>query len=964
MYRRIRGLAAALILITAAVGLPVAVAVTVGNPLHAIGSISLDRASDGGVMAILAVVFYLAWLSFLVPVIVELATSVAARVAHRPQHRLRLPLLGPQQELARTLISAVLLVLPSAATAFSLAAASPPAHVQLAAVAPSADTMQVAHHDGGSSNHGIHKGSNARRHAQVASDRTYVIPGTGGMRSYWALAEHYLGDGQRWHEIWHLNAGRVHADGTVMDTPRRLAAGWTILIPSAHGEHSYDDDRSSPRDVTVEPGDSLSEIAAEHGIDDWHQIWRDNAGRVEPGGRSFDNPDLILPEWTITLPQHPSQHSDGSATPNGATSSGRPANGSRHQSPSAVPPAPAGPRPAADDPKRGAHASSTPSQPAVSRAPAPSSRPDRLGDHVSNSSHSENPIPLPLEVGLAAAAVLVALDRARRIAQRRRRPGHRLPPPPPLLRAAEARLRRGARSSHPATAAVQLAAALTQSRLAVSAVIARDDGAVDLIFDESPPTAPAPFLDRGGIWRLPADDAGFAFAAGDLDDPFPALVPIGRVAEGAILINLASSGPVSIAGDPPAVDRYLTTLVAALAGAPWADRLQIHVPIAIAGQVGALDRVVVEESPVVTHRPASPTQPTSSPRTKGLDNDEWCTTPVDLYCGWTAEDDLDGLLAVSTKAQGDVVVLINGPCPSTTVWTLDETQLSVPQLDEPVTITVDDETTIAGLGLIDHAATAPTVPMGDPDLPDLASQAPPAPEPAKMQLNLLGPVELVGTDHPRRSQTLNLLAYLALHRKGADRDQIATALWPEQVVSGKTNRNRILEARALVGGAITDGPRWRLENSVTTDWQLFTSLAAGEDSDQHAALRLVRGRPFAGLDSTEWIDLEGFRTEVEAAIVDLAISVAERDLDAGDYAAAFSAARSGLAASRYEERLHRLALRAAEAEGSTGKVRTLKREMSTALDLDIEPHGGIEPETLAMYEEMMAKRSSNSDARK
>jgi hypothetical protein len=100
---------------------------------------------------------------------------------------------------------------------------------------------------------------------------------------------------------------------------------------------------------------------------------------------------------------------------------------------------------------------------------------------------------------------------------------------------------------------------------------------------------------------------------------------------------------------------------------------------------------------------------------------------------------------------------------------------------------------------------------------------------------------------------------------------------------------------------------------------------------------------------------------VEAAIVDLAITVAEHDLAVGDYAAAFTAARAGLAASRYEERLHRLAIRAAQGEGSTGKVRSLKHEMRTVLDVDIERGDRMQPDTIALYEEMTGLRRVGSD---
>jgi DNA-binding SARP family transcriptional activator len=959
MHRRTRGLLAGIILLAATIGLPVAVAATIGDPLHAWTSIHARQASDIGVMAILAIVFYLAWASFVIPVAVEIVVTVTAWITHRPRREFRLPLLGAQQDLARTLISAVLLLLPSVAASVSTASVSSHAQPVTATLSAHSRPLHLAtngYEVGGQKSSVAPVSSD---HHPAARDRTYVIPETGGMRSYWALAEHYLGDGQRWEEIWHLNSGRVHADGTAMDTPRRLAGGWTILIPPAH-VHAPNRSGPSTREVAVKPGDTLSGIASTNGIEQWQQLWRDNAGRHEPDGQRFDDPDLILPGWTISLPDAVGLKVDGDRP---VVPHSNPPSDSRR----AGPESPSASRSTGSErTPSAAKGLPTPVLPKPTNTQLGPSRSTTSNEESKRSSQTVNPLPAPLEVGLGALAALVVLDRARRIALRRRRRGHRLAPLPPMLQQVEAQLRRHARQRHPTIAAVQLAAALTApQRVAIRAVIARNDGTVDLLIDGAPSDpAPPPFVDLGDTWRLPADAVGFAYAAEETDDPFPALAPVGQILDDSVLIDLGAVGPVSVAGDPDNVGRYLTSLVGALAGAPWADRLQIHVPAPIADRLGPLDRVIAENA----SRPATEivsrlvSSSHSDPGTMAdTEWTEWCTTPIHLYCGWKAEDDVAELLQLAADPRSEVLAVINGPHPKTTIWTLDGSQLTVPTLDAQVTIDLGTEAPAAA-DLIDFTATAPDVPLGDPRLPDLAAEAPSAAGPTVLQLNILGPVELRGVETPRRSQTLNLLAYLALHRRGVGRDQIVTALWSGQVVSGKTMRNRITEARALVGGAITDGPLWRLSESVTTDWQRFTALAAGDPTEQNNALDLVRGRPFAGLDGTDWIDLDGFRAEIEAAIVDLAITVAEREFASGDYTAAFNAARAGLVASRYEERLHRLAIRAADAEGSNGKVRSQQGEMRTALDIDIEPDDHIQPETLAVYEELLARRSVSTDA--
>ena len=85
------------------------------------------------------------------------------------------------------------------------------------------------------------------------------------------------------------------------------------------------------------------------------------------------------------------------------------------------------------------------------------------------------------------------------------------------------------------------------------------------------------------------------------------------------------------------------------------------------------------------------------------------------------------------------------------------------------------------------------------------------------------------------------------------------------------------------------------------------------------------------------------------------MEVAEHGLSVNDPAAAFAAARTGLNASPYEERLYRLAMRAADAEGSTGKVRNLMRELQTVLDIEVEPDDEMQQETIETYRELVNK---------
>jgi DNA-binding SARP family transcriptional activator len=950
---RLRGLTAAILLLAAVIGLPTALAGTVGDPLQSWPSLMGGQLSDTDVIAILAAVFWLAWLSFVIPAMLEMILAIRTRITHRPARHIRIPLLGGQQDLARHLIAAVLLLLPahSAAGSAPLVRGHPATNVAISTAAWTVPaTPRSAHHNGD------------HRTRATGRERSYVIPDVGGMRSYWALAEHYLGDGTRWREIWHLNQGRTHADGTVVDTPSQLHAGWTILIPSADNTDSatgHDHGGDGPTtQVTVADGDTLSGIAAQQGVSDWQQLWDANADRAEPHGQRLTDPDLIYPGWTLDLPTS-SPRPGREPGPSNGTSAHPPAAGhhpDRQTSPPdngtrGVPEGQSAPTPATP-PATKPPTTHDPIAPSASSAPAPIRAPQGHDQHL----HTGHRLPVvPLEIGLAAAAAVAALDRARRIAQRRRRVGHRPLPPPAPLRRVEADLRYAARVTHPAVAAVELATALTATSptaVDISFVTARDDGAVDLHL--GPPNSdvppPPPFVAIPGGWRLPAEATGFSFAVDSVDERVPALTPIGRTSDGQVLVDLAHHGPVSIAGDPDTVTQFLTQLAVALLATPWSGRVFLTVPATLRDQLGEQEHVTIENGP-----PALPSVVPSA--VTGAEEPGWCTTPIYLYLGWSAADPVDGLLQTAADPTTGVHAILNGAHHETSVWTLDGDRLTIPGIDEPVTVTLPEPDQPDASDLIAFTRSAEQAPVGDPRLPDHTLDAPPHRATTSRQLNLLGPVELAGVDTPRRTQILNLLTYLALHRRGADHDTLDTVLWKKQV-GGKTLRNRMHEARRLVDGAITDGPIWRLTDEVTTDWQRFTALAAGTPAEQREALRLVRGRPFEGLDYADWLDLEGARSEVEATVVDLALTVAERELDAGDPDAAYLAARAGLDASRYEERLHRLAIRAAKAAGHTSIVDTLKAEMRTAIEDDIEPDGALEPETLDLYARVRRGRAA------
>ncbi len=324
--RRIKALAALAVLLLLLIGVPAALAGTIGNPATALPDLRAGDMSDAVLIALLASVAWIAWAQFALATIVELASAVR----RSPMPR-RIPgVLAGQQQLARSLVTAVFLLGPVAATAtltgsMATGAMAPHALAGLpdrpAPVSISTNLASVHSAGPNAAPAGAGAGltdSAAAEGGQVGQATTvYTIPASGsGPATLWDIAETHLGAGERWHEIWQLNQGRVQPGGATMTSPRRLLPGWTVLVPapaSLTGAASETATTPTPAgaapagptsaaEVTVHTGDTLSELSAEHGQRDWHRTWQANAGRAEPAGARYTDPDLIRPGWRLTIP--------------------------------------------------------------------------------------------------------------------------------------------------------------------------------------------------------------------------------------------------------------------------------------------------------------------------------------------------------------------------------------------------------------------------------------------------------------------------------------------------------------------------------------------------------------------------------------------------------------------------------------------------------------------------------------
>jgi hypothetical protein len=932
-----RGVAALLAGLAVLIVPPLALATIIGWPLPAALPSLADLAqfvtspiSAHALIDILAVIAWLAWAHLTVCLLVEASAAVRGRAL--PAH---VPLGGFNQRFAHTLVTTTALLAaagaPAAASAAPLtrATATPVAAVSIAAdrtaehpsveepvgpasverTAPASAGPMATCPPPAATNAGV---GASHRHAQ-RPHKIYVVKPPHGRDhdTLWDIADRHLGDPLRYHEIFALNEGRPQPDGRELTKASLIMPGWVLRMPA------------DAVDVTTVTPPATA--------------------------RKHDPPAATR------------QHDDSGAqlSPHGGTATTAP----RAHAP-APPPAAASPPAAAE--------STEPVQP--SAGPGGADQPRHADQHseANTDDHGVPVMPLGAGLGFGALALLGVLERRRRIAQRRRPTGRRPAPTPTELEPAERRLHQTARRVAPLAGIARLAAALPGKAgdppVTLRSIRQHDDGKLRLTVDPPTPARP-PFTDCEQGWRIAAADLGYTAAATETADPAPTLALLGRDGDAAYYTNLEADGLIGLTGDRAQASRLLAALAGNLAGAPWAQLTRLVVPADLGSQlssiegVDAVDDFTGQLPTVIGYARGIADQL----RTSGYSClsaarfDDDSLGPY-VVAGLPAEQVSDELAALAGDPLSPLVVISYDAHPKAARWWLHEGRLHLPDSTDVQPALADPAELEQATQLIEQAGTAPAVPANHSHYQAVRSAAPADPSPTGVEVSVLGPVTLTGATPPDRQAVLELIAYLALHRRGVSAEQLGTALWPESPNGPETCRKRIFDARDCLGGDAIRGRQTRvLDQRIGCDWQRFQALAAGDSSEQRQALTLVRGAPFADWTVSEWCSTDGFRAEMTAAIVDLAVSVAGADLDAGDHPAAYDAARAGLRGCRYEERLYRLAIRAAFAEGSTGKARAVMAELKAVLDIDISPDDAIEEATLDQYTDRLAEARRAAD---
>lgn len=381
--------------------------------------------------------------------------------------------------------------------------------------------------------------------------------------SLWSIAQNYLGDGQRYHEIADLNPTQVDGEGTIKVgavlvmppvMPEVLPQGVAEnpqhrqVMPSSSLPHA-EAPPSPTATVTVKPGDTLWGLAQEHLGDGrrYPQIVQANEAVRQPDGATLSDPDLIQPGWTFTLEDPDEQ----------------------------LLPAP----PSLEQLHHDLALMSASSP--LDESPAAGAQHPAAGVSV-----AARYLSLACGAGLLAAGSAVALTRGRRRQFRFRRPGRAMPGIPAACMGMEQALLAAGRLGQDTASLLDLAlrdlvSQVRQGQLsALPEVVAASINATELTLLVEDPTVQLPHpwsCIQPGRWSLPREVARcLQVDRANVAAPYPCLVGVGYTDEGTEwLVDLEHAGVVQVGGDVPRATNLARYLAAQLATNQWSDHLTV-----------------------------------------------------------------------------------------------------------------------------------------------------------------------------------------------------------------------------------------------------------------------------------------------------------------------------------------------------------------------------------------------------
>src|SRR6266545_2030933 len=223
---------------------------------------SRDWLTDATLVDGLSVLLWLLWVLFIVSVVVELTASI--RGVRAPRYRLLAPTQGVDAVALKPVGSVTVLI------------------------------------DGRPYEHKVVKGE-----------------------SLWRIADRFLGDPERWPEIWELNKGKYwpHVSGrTTFSDPDLIFPGWVLTLPTDAAAPPGAQPTDPPPEQTPPPGTTSPPPSASPTPSTSPTITASpSPSATAPNGGGVLTPPSIVPTPSATATPAPSTSAAGSATPSPST---------------------------------------------------------------------------------------------------------------------------------------------------------------------------------------------------------------------------------------------------------------------------------------------------------------------------------------------------------------------------------------------------------------------------------------------------------------------------------------------------------------------------------------------------------------------------------------------------------------------------------------------------------------------
>jgi hypothetical protein len=477
------------------------------------------------------------------------------------------PMLTPATSLAATLGARSVATSPfDASTAATPAAGWAPSHAEAVPNTPSSEAAGAVHVvTAGESIYSIALGLAGRDSSRVLEIADVIID---------------------------ANLGTVMPGGQRFTNPAYIEVGWTLQLPAGVAPPERDDVVATT--YVVEPGDTLWDIADEQLGDptSWTEIWERNAGDDMGDGRTFDDPNLILPGWELDLAENEPVAADVDVAldldvdvptelPEPAPQPSFP-----HREPDTGVRVPSldesvanGPLPLAPTPTPTPGPMTSVDSTSTSTTVVAPTDPSGAGDHrpSADTPAPEAPSPIRLEhAALLAAGILALVGVRRRQRLRAAMPRHRVPEPRPEVTRTERKLRTvdaGERVLRADVACRAAARSLIGTGSQIGWVELSPDGGLELRLT-APATLPSPWSGGDQSWNLRADVPVEMLGedARQVGQPCVALVQLGLTSAGnELLVDLEACGVLAVVARAGQADEVVTALATALASSLFAE---------------------------------------------------------------------------------------------------------------------------------------------------------------------------------------------------------------------------------------------------------------------------------------------------------------------------------------------------------------------------------------------------------